>query len=150
MVDTRRKAVLKLVEDSSSGVHDMLFPACDAWRYNEAGAQGHDSCGGNLRRALAEYVAHASKEQPGTESMLELESSIRRWGWTPEPLNLFMNVPWSGREGELQVKRPECKEMDFVVLEALVECLVVMSACPNDLLDTNGGKPGTAMYEVLT
>ncbi|KAK5111188.1 hypothetical protein LTR85_012237 [Meristemomyces frigidus] len=146
-VDTRREAVLKLVEDTSLGTHDMLFPPCDKWRYNQAGAQGHDSCGGNLRTALADYTAG---EHPGTDSLLELESSIRRWGWTPEPLNLFMNVPWSGETGKLQVKRPGCEENVFVVFEASVECFVVMSACPNDLLDTNGGKPGAAAYEVLT
>jgi uncharacterized protein YcgI (DUF1989 family) len=59
-----------------------------------------------------------------------------------------MNVPWSA-DGRLEVRRPDCKENDFVVLEALTECLVVMSACPNDLMNTNGGICGPVEYEIL-
>jgi uncharacterized protein YcgI (DUF1989 family) len=32
-IDTHRRGVLTLVQDKSPGAHDMLFPACDAWRY---------------------------------------------------------------------------------------------------------------------
>jgi len=78
---------------------------------------------------------------------MEVEARIRTWGWTPEPLNLFMNVPV--KEGRLSVQAPVCKPGDYVVLRAETECLVVMSACPNDLMDTNGGKLGYAQYEVL-
>lgn len=158
LVDTRRQPVLKLCEDSSAGVHDMLFPPCDEHRYTEAGFPDHDSCGGNLRRELADYISTKtttsnSSNEPlpeGLNSLQELESTIRNWGWTPEPFNLFMNVPWSGTQGELQVKAPACRANDFVVLEACVECVVVLSACPNDLLDTNGGEPMEVVFEVLT
>ncbi|TKA27384.1 hypothetical protein B0A50_04996 [Salinomyces thailandicus] len=150
LIDTRRQPVLKLVEDSSSGTHDMLFPPCDEWRYKEAGVPDHDSCGANLRMELSAYVTNASEERSaGIGGLVELESSVRRWGWTPEPFNLFMNVPWAGDKGELKVKRPVCKANDCVVLEAMVECLVVMSACPNDLMDTNGGSPSAAAYEIV-
>lgn len=152
LIDTRRKPVLTLVEDSSTGIHDMLFPPCDKWRYEEAGVGNHDSCGGNLRIELATFTASESDtaSQGGFETMLELESSIRRWGWTPEPLNLFMNVAWAhGGDGELCVKRPACQAGDFVVLQACVDCLVVMSACPNDLMDTNAGAPDRVEYQVV-
>lgn len=128
----------------------MLFPPCDEWRYDEIGAQGHDSCGGNLRRELAGYISHTDQEPFARGAVVELESTIRRWGWTPEPLNLFMNVPVSAEDGQLRVKRPDCSENDFVILEALVKCLVVMSACPNDVSETNGGSPGTVTYEVMS
>ena len=144
--------MLTLVEDSSIGVHDMLFPPCDEWRYTEAGVGEHDSCGGNLRSELAAFTATASEtaNQRGLDTMLELESSIRRWGWTPEPLNLFMNVAWGqDSDGRLSVKRPDCQPGDFVALQACVDCLVVMSACPNDLMDTNGGQPGSVEYQIL-
>jgi uncharacterized protein YcgI (DUF1989 family) len=139
LVNTRREPLLKLVEDSSSGVHDLLFPPCDQWRYAQAGVPDHDSCGENLRRELTKYAS---------PSFQELEDSIRNWGWTPEPLNVFMNVPWSA-DGTLQVQKPRCKENDFVVFEALTECIVVMSACPNDLMDTNGGVSGPVRYQVV-
>lgn len=146
LVNTRREPLLKLVEDSSSGTHDMLFPPCDQWRYAQAGVPEHGSCGDNLRRELTECIA--SEQHPTTESLQELEATISNWGWTPEPLNVFMNVPWSP-DGSLQVQRPDCKAHDFVVLEALTACLIVMSACPNDLMDTNGRTCGPVQYEVI-
>jgi uncharacterized protein YcgI (DUF1989 family) len=142
--------MLKIVEDSTSGVHDIFFPPCDKWRYEEANVKGHDSCGGNLRSALSDYVAQLDDLFDGTKALLELESAIRRWEWTPEPFNIFMNVQWSGDDGRLQVNAPKCKAGEYIVLEALVDCLVVLSACPNDLLDTNGGNPGPAGVEIMT
>jgi uncharacterized protein YcgI (DUF1989 family) len=65
-----------------------------------------------------------------------------------------MNVPIgsmnTGEKGRLRVARPVCKAGDYVVLRADVDCLIVMSACPNDLLDTNGGEPSDAAYEMLS
>jgi uncharacterized protein YcgI (DUF1989 family) len=128
----------------------MIYPACDSWRYAEAGDLGHDSCAGNLRKELAAVVAAAS-ETP--QALIEVESMVRVWRWTPEPLNLFMNVAVGptddGGPGKLTVGRPKCDEGAYVMLRAEADCLVVMSSCPNDLLDTNGGKPSDSAYEVL-
>jgi uncharacterized protein YcgI (DUF1989 family) len=149
LIDTRREPLLTLIEDSTAGIHDMLFPPCDTWRYAQAGVPDHDSCGSNLRKALEHFMAKPAGLK-GLESLTELESSIRRWGWTPEPLNLFMNVTWSSDlAGELCVQKPECRPGDSVVLQAAVDCLVVMSACPNDLMNTNGGLPGHVEYEIV-
>lgn len=150
-VDTHRQPVLTLVQDTSRGTHDMLFPACDGWRYEEAGAEGegHASCAGNLLREMAKFTGkHGRGDGHAQTPLIELEDKVRTWGWTPEPLNLFMNVPVE--DGRLSIKSPDGKEGDCVVLRAEVECLVVMSACPNDVADTNAGSPGDAVYEVLT
>lgn len=152
-VDTQRKPVLTLVDDTSPGVHDMIFPPCDDWRYTEAGAHGHDSCAANLRRELAAATFALKQDGNKESSLAEMESKIRTWGWTPEPLNLFMNVPVSAtngpEKGRLDVAKPCCKAGDYVELRADVDCLVVMSACPNDLMDTNAGNPSDAAYEIL-
>ena len=147
LLDTKRRPMMTLVEDTSSGVHDMLYPPCDAARYAEADQDGHDSCAGNLRTALRD--AQDSKLVGEGSPVAELEQCMEKWGWTPEPLNLFMNVPLD-HDGILQLKRPECEKDSYVILRAEMECLLVMSACPNDLLDTNGGEPGPAAYEVLS
>jgi uncharacterized protein YcgI (DUF1989 family) len=153
-VDTHRKPVLTMIEDTSPGVHDMIFPPCDDWRYTEAGADGHGSCAGNLRNELASIAKTLAQDGNQNSSLIELESKIRTWGWTPEPLNLFMNVPIGsmkdGEKGKLQVARPTCQPGAYVILRADVDCFVVMSACPNDLLDTNGGKPSDAAYEIMS
>jgi uncharacterized protein YcgI (DUF1989 family) len=103
-----------------------------------------------MQRDLGAYIAESlidGADMDFLQPLMELETRVRTWGWTPEPLNLFMNVPV--KEGRLSVQAPVCKPGDYVVLKAETECLVVMSACPNDLMDTNGGKPGNAQYEVL-
>jgi uncharacterized protein YcgI (DUF1989 family) len=156
-IDTQRRPVLTLVEDSSKGVHDMLYPPCDAWRYAEAGVSEHDSCAGTLRKELERFVegiATGETADGKSNPLIELEKSIRTWGWAPEPLNLFMNVKAEAaaigkNAGALSVNRPDGNLGDYVVLRAEVDCLVVLSACPNDLLDTNGGKPGPAAYQIL-
>jgi len=33
LVTNRRRPILTLVEDTSGGIHDTLFAACDRWRY---------------------------------------------------------------------------------------------------------------------
>lgn len=57
--------------------------------------------------------------------------------WTPDPFNIFMNVPiisGLGREeggGKIDTKLPECEKGDFIVLRAEREVVAVVSACPN-------------------
>jgi len=68
---------------------------------------------------------------------------------TPEPLNLFMNIPWRD-DGKLAFEAPVSKPGDYVVFRAEMDCVVAMSACPQDLLPINGksGKPTEAHFEV--
>src|SRR5438045_2979217 len=47
-----RRPILRLLEDSSPGVHDTLIPSCDGERYRQLGAPGHDSCTDNFHGAL--------------------------------------------------------------------------------------------------
>src|SRR5713101_1787878 len=74
LVTNRRRPILTLTADTSGGIHDTLFAACDRWRYELLGCTGyHDNCTDNLAAALAE-LGLAPPE-------------------TPSPLNLFMNIP---------------------------------------------------------
>lgn len=151
-IDTHREPILALLQDTSSGVHDLLFPCCDEWRYQQAGAAGHASCATNLKTELAALISRPNaKARLGP--LVELEEKIRTWGWTPEPLNLFMNVPVSsmedGLKGEISVKPPVFEKGASVVLRAETACVIVMSACPNDLMDTNAGETNDAYFEVI-
>ena len=77
----------------------------------------------------------------------------------PDPLNLFMNIPVTMREyeqglnsagGALSFDEPVSKKGDFVILRALQDsCIVVMSACPQDILKINGQNPTDAHFVVL-
>ena len=55
LVTTRRRPILRLLEDTSPGVHDTLLAACDRYRYELLGCTTyHDNCTDNLTAALAE------------------------------------------------------------------------------------------------
>ncbi len=130
LVTNRRRPILRLVEDTSPGRHDTQMAACDRWRYHLLGVEGyHDNCADNLSRGLAE---------------LGLEETH-----TPAPLNLFMNIPWRP-DGALSFEAPLTKPGDYVAFESLMDCVVAMSACPQDLLPINGrdGRPTEAHFEV--
>jgi uncharacterized protein YcgI (DUF1989 family) len=131
LVTNRRRPILTLVEDTSGGIHDTLFAACDRWRYETLGCvEYHDNCTDNLAAALA---------------ALGLEPPE-----TPAPLNLFMNIPVI--DGNRVDMRPPISTLgSHVVLRAEMDCVVAFSACPQDLLPINGlaMQPTEAHFEVL-
>lgn len=50
---TRRKPLLTLAEDSTRGVHDIIWSACDAERYRMQGFDGyHDNCSDNMHKVI--------------------------------------------------------------------------------------------------
>jgi hypothetical protein len=127
----RRRPILVLEEDSSPGIHDTLMAACDVYRYGLLGCTTyHDNCTDNLHAGLAAL-------------------GVRAWG-TPQPLNLWMNIPVSA-DGTTAWGEPVSKPGDHVLLRAAMDCIVAMSACPQDMLPINGAamRPVEAHYEVI-
>ena len=52
-VTNRRRPILKLVEDTSPGIHDTILAACDRYRYEQLGCKEyHDNCTDNLAAGL--------------------------------------------------------------------------------------------------
>lgn len=132
-VTDRRRAVLTLIEDDSPGRHDMLIPACDPARYRALGVWGwHASCAENLRTALS---------AAGSDAGVDI-------GATPQPVNLFMDIPVSG-SGDLAWKPAATTAGDSVTFRAELDCLVVLSACPQDLVEINGGVPKPLGIEIV-
>jgi uncharacterized protein YcgI (DUF1989 family) len=129
LYSSRRRPLLTLLEDTSPGIHDTLMAACDAERYRLLGGESdHANCCENYRRALAG---------------LGLSTPI-----VPAPLNLFMNIPW-GPDGMLRFLPAPAAPGDYVTLRAAIDAVVVLSACPMDINDINGGTPKPVAYEKL-
>ena len=131
LVTNRRRGILTLVEDTSGGIHDTLFAACDRWRYELLGCKEyHDNCTDNLAAGL---------------SALGLVPPE-----TPAPLNLFMNIPVIDGN-RVEMRPPVSIPGSYVTLRAEMDCIVAFSACPQDLLPTNGlaMRPTEAHFEVL-
>jgi uncharacterized protein len=127
----RRQPLLQLEADTSPGRHDTLIPACDLERYRQLGAHGyHDNCTDNFLRAIA---AAGLAPRP-----------------VPAPLNLFMNIPWT-LAGDLTFEEPLSRPGDYVVLRALRDAVVVLSACPQDMVPINGPakQPTEVAYRLI-
>ena len=125
----RRHPMLELIEDTV-GRHDMLFAACDPIRYKEDfGLEDHPNCREALAHALGPFGV-------GYDQI-------------PDPVNLFMNVAIKQR-GELEVREPISERNDYVVLRALMDCVVAVSACPQDQTATNGFNPTDILVRVYT
>jgi uncharacterized protein len=128
---SRRRPMFALVEDTSPGTHDLLLSACDQMRYTLLGHPGpHRNCVANLVAALAELRLAAPE--------------------IPSPVNLFENVS-IGVDGALAIEPPRAARGEGVVLEALMDLVLVVSACPMDLVPTNGAdrRPKAILVERL-
>jgi uncharacterized protein len=131
LVTNRRRPILTLVEDTSGGIHDTLFAACDRWRYEALGCtEYHDNCTDNLAAGLAALGLTPPE--------------------TPAPLNLFMNIPVVDGN-RVDVRPPVSTPGSYVSLRAEMDCVVALSACPQDMLPVNGldMRPTEAHFEIL-
>lgn len=118
LVTNRRRPILALTEDTSGGVHDTLLAACDRYRYVLLGYSGlHDNCTDNLHAALR-----------------EIDISLP---YTPAPLNLFENSK-PDVNGAIAIKPPISPPGSYVTLRAEIDLVLVFSACPQDMVPTNG------------
>lgn len=128
-VTNRRRPILRLVADTSPGIHDMLIAACDPERYRALGVADHASCAGNLRSALAQ---------------LRLRTDA-----IPQPVNVFMHIPVD-RQGNLRWLAASSRAGDAITFAALMDCVFVISACPMDLNAINGQRPTPLAIDVLS
>ena len=126
MRTNRRNPIVKLMRDTSPGVHDTTIAACCPIRYKQLGAEGHHaSCQENLHLALA-AIGRASDE-------------------VPCPFNLFQNTQYHPKRG-LEYKPCVSKPGQYISFRAEMNCIVVFSACPQDMLGVSKGEPTEAHF----
>ena len=127
-----RRPMLRLVEDGAGGIHDMMIAACDQFRYEFFGHKGpHASCSDNLQQAM------------------------RREGYEisviPQPINFFTHTEIH-TDGRLSAPGGNIPPGAFVVVEALMDLICVVSSCPYDLANATKGwkvNPGAKVTELL-
>jgi hypothetical protein len=126
LFSNRRNPLLTIERDTSGCHHDMLLACCDPWLYQfYKCAPGHANCRDNFITALREH---------GVEGLQ-----------VPNPVNFWMNVPIEGNE-RIALKEPESKPGDYLILRALEDAYVVLSACPMDISPVNGGGVPKAVH----
>lgn len=111
--------ILAFVEDRSPGLHDALFPCCDAAYYEAKGLPGHPNCRDNFLSAAA------AAEVPTR--------------WVPDPFNLFQSsLPNPDRDWTIRFAPAASRPGDSVVFQALEDLVVVLTSCSVDNDVTNG------------
>jgi hypothetical protein len=120
-VTRSRRPIVTLRADTSPGVHDMTMPPCDPWRYAQLDARGHRNCADNLRAVLRD----TGRRCPDV---------------LPDPLNLFQNSP-ADADGRIEFRESPAGAGATVRFEAVRDLLVIVSACPMDIMPINGGQP---------
>jgi uncharacterized protein YcgI (DUF1989 family) len=118
-----RRPILRFVEDGAREQHEMLLAACDPARYRLLGYEGHHaSCAENLQTAMAARGL----------ALVEI----------PQPLNLFSSTR-AEPDGRIVTHPNVSHPGDYAVFEALMDAIVVVSACPFDLpaFTVNEGEP---------
>lgn len=119
---------LLVLEEDTVKVHDMLFQACDPPAYRYHGLEGHRNCRENLNEVLEEYQIVPTEP--------------------PRPINLFQNTPIVDLDGRYEARRSPAGPGDYVLMEALQDLLVVVSACPWEMSSLNGESPSDLTLEV--
>ena len=128
-VTNRRRPILLFEADTSPGVHDMLIAVCDQERYRQMGVEGwHPNCLENLQQVMAGW-------------------GIREFQ-VPQPINFFTNVP-PQPDGTLSFRPALSKAGDYVQLRAEMDCYLVVSASPQDLVQINAEEPTSLALELL-
>jgi uncharacterized protein len=117
--DQHGDPILRLAADTSPGVHDMLFPACDPPMYAARGLPGHPNCRDNFMAA----AVSAGLSLPVV----------------PDPVNLFQNSAPQA-DGRLVIGAAVSRPGDAVSFLALRDVVIIVTACAVDYPPLNYGR----------
>ena len=129
-VTNERRPILEFTDDTSPGRHDCLAAACDKARYIQlGGGEDHGSCEENL---LAEAKKHG----------IEITHA-------QQPINVFANFRVYSEDGGRFDLEPCVSEAgDAATFTMLMDGIVVLSACPQDIVGFQPGGPTDMAVEV--
>ena len=119
-VTNKRNPILTIVEDTSPGIHDTFMAACDKKRYELLGVENyHRNCSDNLIEALE-------------DKNVFLEKTILA------SFNIFMNIEVQSDKITLKTLPTVSEPGDYITLRAEMDCYVVFSSCPQDIVKIQG------------
>lgn len=115
------------IEEDTVGRHDFLLTPCSeaTFRHFYPDQPVHRGCFGNLAEALAPYGVEPDA--------------------IPTAFNVFMNVPVEP-DGRLRVDPPVTRAGDRLVLRAMMDCIIGLTAC--SAYSSNGGSFKPIHYHV--
>jgi uncharacterized protein YcgI (DUF1989 family) len=127
LYSSESRPMAMIVEDTV-GKHDFLLTPCskDTFRIIYGDKDPHRGCEGNLLHAFSQMGI----DRPSM----------------PVTLNLFMNVVMS-ESGALTVAAPKSQAGDYIIIEALEDLIVGLTAC--SALQSNNGSFKPIGFEIL-
>ena len=126
---SNRCNIMFTIREDQVRLHDILYSPCGPDDYRILyDAPDHPSCRVNLNKALEPYKILPHQ--------------------LPPPINIFMNTE-IGKGGELICLEPTSRAGDYAEFEAEMDCLVALSACPQDLTPCNAGNPTPLKIEIF-
>jgi uncharacterized protein len=113
------------------GVHDVHHRMCNSYMYESAGVGPRDGCLETISRVVAPHGVMPED--------------------LPDPLNVFMNYEHIATQGRWVIREPVTRPGDYIEFVAVMDCLIGLSNCPDDVVNpTNGMKctrVGVEVYE---
>jgi uncharacterized protein YcgI (DUF1989 family) len=127
------RPMLRIVEDTyTEGTHDLEKGMCSTSSYQIRAKLGK----------LDQYQERPIGEVPDHGCWENLTEALKPWEIAPEdipnPFNIFMTMEIDGKTGKLAHTAIRPSKPAHVELEAEIDCLIGISACPDT---TVGGKP---------
>jgi uncharacterized protein YcgI (DUF1989 family) len=131
LMTNRRRPLFRLVEDDVR-THDIWFGTCDRYRYEtEFGLLGHRNCRDNLIEAL---------------TPMSIDPTLVRQ-IVPEAINIFLNQRIDP-DFTFHLEEPLSKPGDSATFECLLNAIVAISACPEDMTPCNGFQPTDMLVRI--
>jgi uncharacterized protein len=122
-----RRPMFEVIRDDV-GRNDIITGMCDDRRYRlDYGVEGHRSCRTNFAEALAPW-------------------GIAEWQ-VPDPVNFFQNAPIHP-DRSFGNEVPTGQPGDTLVLRTLMDAIIAVSACPQDLNPCNGFRPSPLIVRI--
>jgi uncharacterized protein YcgI (DUF1989 family) len=129
LYSNRNNELLEVVEDSV-GIHDIMFPCCNTYVYeNIFHVPPRNGCFENLANALSQFSINPDE--------------------LPNPLNIFMNTFVDSNTGEISIRTSTSKPGDSMTMLALRDLVVAASACADDLSECNAKKCKPIRVEII-
>lgn len=128
LYSSKSRPMAKIIEDKV-GRHDFLLTPCskDTFKIIYNDQHPHHGCEGNLLKGFKELGLNLNA--------------------LPTTFNIFMNVVLDS-EGNIKVAPPTSRAGDYIIIEALDDLLVGLTAC--SALQSNNGSFKPIGYEILS
>ena len=129
-VTNERPPILEFTDDTSPGRHDCLAASCDRWRFIQlGGGEDHGSCEENLQAEARKHGIEVPHAQ--------------------QPINVFANFRvYSEDGGRFDLEECVSKPGDAATFKVLMDSVIVLSACPQDIVGFQPGGPTDMAVEV--